>query len=215
MKPILLKKATLFFVFAFAMTASYAQQGYQRISGTYYKNSANTVTCGCSTQGLLAYVASDGNAYTMTICFDTEPGSFYEIFNEENITVEGEVKNVLCDNGQSYLVLYVVKSELPIMNRRELVPEFIKQQSNQTKKPGTPSSSKKETMLEGSYMPKGSTMDDWSDYSHCNSCGMLNGNKSQPIIFDRISTVPDYMWQVKVWGIKEGNNFYVTRWETK
>lgn len=212
MKSLFSKTAGLFCMLLFTAVTGYSQQGYQKISGTYYTNNANTVMCGCNSQGLLGYAASDGTNYTMTLCFDTEPGSFYEIFNGENITVEGNVKNVPCANGKSYLVLYVVKSQLPALNRRELVPEFIKKQSSQA----VPSKGKAvETTLEGSYMPKGSTKDVWSDYDHCNSCGMLNGNKPQPIIFDRINSVPDYNSYIKVWGTKEGTNFYVTRWERK
>lgn len=211
MKPLFWKTIGAFFLCSFLAGASYAQQGYKQISGTYYKNNAKTVMCGCNSQGLLSYVASDGKNYTMTLCFDTEPGSFYEIFDGESITVEGNVKNVPCDNGQSYLVLYVVKSQMEMMNRRELVPEFIKKQAK-----STPSKSKvSETTLEGNYVPKASTMDDWSDYDHCSSCGMLNGNRSLPIIFDRINNAPDGWANIKVWGTKEGNKFYVTRWETK
>lgn len=212
MKSLFSKTAGLLGMLLFTTVQAHSQQGYQTISGTYYTNNANTVMCGCNSQGLLAYVASDGNNYTMTLCFDTEPGSFYEIFSGENITVEGNVKNVPCANGQSYLVLYVVKSKLPALNRRELVPEFIKKQTSQATPPKAKTA---ETSLEGSYMPKGSTKDVWTDYNHCNSCGMLNGNKSQPIIFDRIHSVPDYGWNIKVWGTKEGKNFYVTRWERK
>ncbi|MNY26211.1 hypothetical protein D3C86_1600450 [compost metagenome] len=95
-----------------------------------------------------------------------------------------------------------------------MVPEFIKKQSSKpAPSPAKPKVA--ETSMEGNFMPKGSTKDTWSDYNHCNSCGMLNGNKSQPIIFDRISSMPDYGARIKVWGTKEGKSFYVTRWEQK
>jgi|GEM_PF-6651350 len=126
MKSIIFKAVAAIFLCCVSET-SYAQE-YRRITGNYYKNGPTTVMCDCNSQGLLAYVASDGNPYTMTLCFDTEPGSFYEIYDAEQITVQGIVKNVPCANGKSYLVLYVEQSELPMQSRKELVPEFIKQQ---------------------------------------------------------------------------------------
>jgi len=332
MKPTFLNLAAFFLVFALAINTSYSQQDYRKLTGEFYKNNAKTIMCGCNTQGLLRYVASDGNSYNLTLCFDSEPGSFYEIFDGENITVEGNLKRVQCANDETYSVLYVSKSQLPAMQRKELVPEFIKRDSNQTKEPvlkllqagnnqkisgvyrkntertvmcdcstqgllsfvesnrgkntvtlcfdsepgsfyeifdgenitveghvrsvhcangkpylvmyveksrlpmmqrqlvlpealkksqgveqkivtSPPPITNEEVMLEGSYMPSGSTKDNWSDYDDCNICGMINGNIRQPIIFERFKTNPDYGQNIRVWGTTKGRNFYVTRWE--
>lgn len=103
-------------------------QNYQKLTGIYKKNSETTIMCPCHSQGLLSYVADDGKTYIMTLCFDTEPGSFYEIYEGEKITVEGNVKSEQCANGNSYLVLSVVKSQIPPLQRKSIVDEFIKNQ---------------------------------------------------------------------------------------
>lgn len=103
-------------------------QDYQRITGTYSKS---TVNCQCNSLGFLNYTASSGEKRTMYLCFDTEPGSFYEIFNGEKITVEGVVKGMSCgSDGKTFWTMYVQKSVLPTQSRKELVPEFIKQQNS-------------------------------------------------------------------------------------
>lgn len=217
MKGLFIKSLAVFF--CLTPGKSFAQD-YQTITGIYYNTNVNTILCGCNTQGLLSYVASDGNSYGMTLCFDTEPGNFYQIYDGEEITVEGEVKNVPCANGQSYLVLYVQTSELQVMNRMLVADEFIKKQSIPSKqktpaKPATTSKEKpsSEITLQGHYTEKGSTMNDWRNFSNCKACGALNNNLDQPIIFDKISTAPEYMVNIKVWGYKEGKNFYVTKWQ--
>lgn len=127
-------KALLVFCFcAFGIGMTYSQQDYRRITGSYsspnYSQNTFKVNCGCNSPGILNYEDGQGNPHTLLLCFDTEPGSFYEIFEGEGIEVEGNVRLVTCDDSEIHEVLFVVKSEMEIQNRRELVPEFIKKQS--------------------------------------------------------------------------------------
>ncbi|WP_343605388.1 hypothetical protein [Fluviicola sp.] len=132
------KVITAFCFCTFAIGTSYSQQDHQRITGSYSNpnNMANTykVNCGCNSPGILHYEDAEGDPHTLLLCFDTEPGSFYEIFEGEGITVEGNLRLVTCDDSETHEVLFVVKSEMEIQNRRELVPEFIKKQPGQGSK---------------------------------------------------------------------------------
>lgn len=222
MKSILFKSVTLLFAFVFTFETSFAQKNYSKISGVYKKNTEKTIMCGCNTQGLLKY-NKEGKSSILTLCFDKEPGSFYEIFEGEKITVEGDLKGVKCANGKTYSVLYVEKSKLPVMKRKEVMPEFLKKAPAKKKSTGTeqkiisspPTSatSKKVEMMEGSYVQSWSTKSNWSNFKDCKSCGSLNGNKNQPIIFDRIENKPEGWVNIRVWGTSEGQNFFVKRWE--
>lgn len=193
------------------MTGKTIGQEYQKISGTFYNNSKSTVSCGCSAKGLLSYVKENGETFTMILCFDTEPGSFYEIFNGEKITVEGNVKNTKCSDGQSYLVLYVIKSKLPISSRKEIMPAELKLKQNIL--PAKQTIVAPEATMQGFYVAKGSTRDDWSNYKDCDYCGRFEDNRSVRIIFDGAKTYPSTSGNIKVWGTKEENNFYVTKWQ--
>lgn len=126
------KAIGLFCLCSFSIGISYSQEDYQRITGSYQvpNNNGNNpiIGCGCNSPGLLNYEDINGTLHTLMLCFDTEPGSFYEIFNEEGITVEGNMRTVTCDDSELHQVLFVEKSEMEVLNRRELIPEFIKKQ---------------------------------------------------------------------------------------
>ncbi|WP_300666123.1 hypothetical protein [Fluviicola sp.] len=131
-----LKGIGFFFLCTFSIGISFSQQDYKRVTGSYRipgnaGNNGNTpvINCGCNSPGLLNYEAADGSTHTLILCFDTEPGGFYEIFDEEGISVEGNLRSVTCDDSELHEVLYVVKSEMEVLNRKELIPESIKKQS--------------------------------------------------------------------------------------
>lgn len=204
------------FIFSCTATSFFASsQEYQKITGTYLNV---TESCDCNSLGFLKYVDASGVEKRMYLCFDSEPGSHYEIFNNEKITVEGVVTGMACGkDGKTFLTMYVQKSVLPMQNRREIVPEFIKQQNQNLPKSQSnlkSASSGKEQVMTGYYTEKGSTKDDWSDCSHCTNCGRLNNDRSVTINFDRLSEFPTYhISKLKVVGYREGRNFFVTRWE--
>ncbi len=100
-------------------------QEQKTLSGKFSKV---TQECGCAAFGLLSY--TENNATTRTyLCFDSEPGDFYEIQSGEEITVSGISKGIICANGTNYKNLYVTSSQLAMRNRQMLVPEFIKTQN--------------------------------------------------------------------------------------
>jgi len=96
------------------------------LSGTFSKV---TVDCGCYAMGLLNYTDEKGQKTRTYLCFDSEPGDFYEIQNGEQITVTGINKGIACSNGTTYKNIYVLSSKLTESSRKLSVPKFIKEQN--------------------------------------------------------------------------------------
>lgn len=181
------------------------------LKGAFYNSIKTPIDCSCAIQKYLSYVKDDGTKSLMTLCFDTEPGDYYQIFDNETITVVGDIITKTCENGKNYLVLNVQKSTMEPNNRILQYPETLKQLNN-SNEPIRPSSN--ELTATGNYLSAFSTKDDWSKFSNCSNCGRL-GNDYQTIYnFDRIATYPtDFNSKIQVWGTREGNTFYVTKWK--
>ncbi|TXI86741.1 MAG: CAP domain-containing protein [Crocinitomicaceae bacterium] len=118
-------KILLYFAVLLISVKAYTQQTIT-VSGRFTKA---TASCGCFAFGLLTYTDEKGKKTNTYLCFDSEPGDFYEIQNGEELTVTGISKGIRCTNGTLYKNIYVVSSKLEPLNRRLLVPEFIKQQN--------------------------------------------------------------------------------------
>lgn len=120
-------KTVILFAFGIlGLAISCLGQELKTLSGKF---SVVSEACGCSAFGMLSYV-ENGVSTRAYLCFDSEPGDFYEIQSGEEITVSGIEKGILCSNGTLYKNLYVFSSELPILNRQMLVPEFLKKQNS-------------------------------------------------------------------------------------
>lgn len=206
------RQSVLVFTYSIVIGFTVFSQDYQKITGTFLTTTAN---CECNSLGFLKYTEANGTERRIYLCFDSEPGSYYEIYNNEPITVEGIVQGMSCGTDRkTFWTMYVQKSTLQVQNRRELVPEFIKKQNKNVPVTDRSSSKSKEQVLTGYYTEKGSTKDSWSDCSHCTNCGRLNNNRNQTINFDRINSHPEYhIGNLRVYGYTEGRDFFVTRWE--
>ncbi len=207
-----LVKISLTLFFALVINSLYAQQ-YQTIRGRYYNQLQNAVNCNCQIQGYVYYQASDGIFYNMTLCFDSEPGNFYQIYDGEEITVSGNVSSKPCANGKSYLVMTVNKSVLaPGVNRKVLFNAApAKPATNTANQPTT-------TSMSGYFTLRGTTKDDWSifDGVNCNACGRFDHQRNIIVNFDGIGTNSDALYHVgkiKVYGTLSGKIFKVSRWE--
>lgn len=196
-------------------------QDYQKITGTYTNPGAD---CQCNSLGFLSYTKSNGEQSRMYLCFDSEPGSFYEIYDNEQITVEGTVKGMSCGNdGKTFWTMYVHKSVLPMRNRLELVPEFIKKQN--TSLPNTTQNQSEERLSAGKYsqvqreyLPPSDCSDSkargvfnyfkWKEgvksgaWVTINACAMFSANGYPP------SNV-----EVVLYGSWNGDEFVISRWE--
>ncbi len=214
-------KNTLVLVFAGISTFVSAQQ-VQTLKGVYRSGDKNTIQCPCNSQGLLSYVNQQGESKLLTLCFDTEPGDFYTIYNGEELTVTGHTYcNVTCDNGQKYCVMYVTRSEMQIQQRQLMTPESIKKlNTNIPKELVSNSQSKKMSQYTGSYIEKYSTKTTWYGFDGCTHCGRLgiysqNGQEYREIdiSFDRAGSYPQNTFsRIEVEGYHEGDFFYVTNW---
>lgn len=205
------------------LLSTLSAQGYQRITGTYSKTTAN---CQCNSLGFLNYTESSGKQSRMYLCFDTEPGSFYEIFNGEKITVEGIVQGMSCgDDGKTFWTMYVQKSILPMQSRQELVPEFIKQQNRNVPNSGSSSTNSTVAIGPGKYslsnrslLPPSNCDDDnargsfnyfkWKEgvkdgnWATIDACAMYSTNGYPPAGTDVI-----------LHGSWNGTEFVISRWE--
>lgn len=113
--------AAMFFI---ATGNSQAQSA--TLTGTFRNN--DLVRCPCNVQGLLNYMYN-GEPTLLTLCFDTEPGDYYELFNGETITVQGWYELKTFADGKEYYVFYVNNcTPEHMVNRKMLYPQFIKQQ---------------------------------------------------------------------------------------
>lgn len=214
MKQLLNFRCTL--TFLWITTALSFAQDTQTLTGTFQNDNSSTTSCSCNSPGLLNYTGRDKMQHTIKLCFDTEPGSFYEIFDGETITLSGSTKKITCEDGKEYEIFYVDHSIMDVMNRREIVPDFVKTGKITQKDPEeTPSEETTDIeTITGSYVPKGRTMDDWSAFKNCKACGRFSDQKNLVINFDRISTSPDDLGvEIQVWGTRELGNFYVTEWK--
>lgn len=206
-----------------ASTFIFAQQA-QTLKGTYRSSDQNTISCPCNSQGLLSYVNNTGKHQLLTLCFDTEPGDFYTIYNGENISVSGYVYcNVTCENGQQYCVMYVTGSEIQIQQRQLMIPESIKKlNTNIPKELIASGKSVKTSKYSGYYIEKYSTKTAWYGFDECTNCGKLiissqdgKDYREIDINFDRAGSFPKNTFSsVEVEGYQEGNFFYVTNWLT-
>lgn len=106
-------------------------QEYKKITGVFQKELTNSIQCTCFTQAYIRHTDTDNVSKILTLCFDTEKGDYYEIADGETITVEGYQKSEPCANNKSYLVLYVVKTNINTANRKMLIPAFMKKQNKQ------------------------------------------------------------------------------------
>lgn len=204
----LIKGTCIVILLGLTIQYSFAQT---ELKGVFYNSIKTPIDCSCAIQKYLSYVKEDGTKSLMTLCFDTEPGDYYEIFDNETITVVGDIITKTCGNGKNYLVLNVQKSTMEPNNRMLQYPEALKELNN-TNNPKTPIT--KELTASGNYLSAYSTKDDWSKFNNCTNCGRL-GNDYQTIYnFDRIATYPTgFDPKIQVWGTKEGNTFYVSKWK--
>lgn len=198
-------------------------QGYQRITGTYSKTTAN---CQCNSLGFLNYTEASGKQSRMYLCFDTEPGSFYEIFNGEKITVEGIVQGMSCGtDGKTFWTMYVQKSVIPMQSRKELVPEFIKQQNRNVPNSGSSSTSSTVAIGPGKYSLSNRSLLPPSNCDDDNARGAFNYFKWKEGVKDGNWTTidacamystngyPPAGTDVILHGSWNGTEFVISRWE--
>lgn len=214
-----LKKSILLAFCILSISCSYGQD-YKTYSGTYQNRLEGAINCFCNVQAYLNFKASDGKVYNVTLCFDSEPGDFYQIFNNETITVEGYVSYKPCKDGNKYLVMDVVKTTTEPIQRQVIFFEFQKKKANtnnsSSKGGNTGSSNNASTkVLSGNFTLKGTTMDDWSEFDNCKLCGRFDSNPNIIVKFDKTDATEDdlYFSRLKVYGTQTGSVFQVTHWE--
>lgn len=116
---------SLFSSFLLSFSICFGQQNIQ-LTGTFSKVNKN---CGCYSPGLLSYTDEKGVKTRTYLCFDSEPGDFFEIYNNEKITVSGIEQGIRCSDDILYKNLYVTSSQMEMVSRKLIVPEFIKKQN--------------------------------------------------------------------------------------
>lgn len=163
----------LFFIVALLISTvsiSFSQSqntvGYKTLIGRYKTNSANSIICPCNTQGLFRYYYND-KEQLLTLCFDKVKTDYYQIYNDEVITIGGNYVTKTCSNGQNYLVFEVEEYSFEdnTLQRQLIKPVMINKQPSTAVKPLPKTETTKQvTSFTGIYSSKRGVMSPISCY---------------------------------------------------